>query len=340
MLSKPRHNALISLLAIAFVLISVIVCSAEKANYVYDKENRLIRVEYESGTTEEYYYDAVGNLVSQNVMYNISVTPTAYNFGTVYVGATSTATIFTVQNSGAANLLIGSITLSGFHPSQFGIRNDNCSGHTVSTNGSCTVQAVFSPTSDGTKNANLVIHSSDPDMPNLKVPLSGTAVYGYTLTITKNGIGTGTVTSNPSGINCGNDCAERYSEGTEVTVTAIPNTDSVFSGWSGGGCSGIANCKVTMIGNITITATFNGKYSISGTVAKTNKKPISGVTMILSGAATGTTTTNTNGNYTFSGIVNGTYTITPQKAGYTFTPKSRTIIINGANVVGQDFTDK
>jgi YD repeat-containing protein len=260
MVSKLRYNALISLLATAFILVSVIVCSAEKANYVYDKENRLIRVEYATGTTEESFYDAVGNLVSQNVIYNISVTPTAYNFGTVYVGATSTANTFTVQNSGVQNLLIGSLTLSGLHPSQFGIRNDNCSGHTLSTFGSCTVQAVFAPTSAGTKNANLVIPSSDPDMPNLTVPLSGTAL--------------------------------------------------------------------------------NGNYSISGTVLKANKKPLSGVTMTLSGAATGTATTNTSGNYTFTGLFNGTFTITPQKTGYTFTPTSRTIVINGANVVGQDFTGK
>jgi hypothetical protein len=83
-----------------------------------------------------------------------------------------------------------------------------------------------------------------------------------------------------------------------------------------------------------------GNYSISGTVLKANKKPFSGVTMTLSGAASGTTTTNASGNYTFTGLFNGTFTVTPQKTGYTFTPASRTISISGANVTGQNFTAK
>jgi len=45
--------------------------------------------------------------------------------------------------------------------------------------------------------------------------------------------GNGTVTSQPSGINCGNDCTENYTNNTEVTLTSIPNTDWRFEGWTG-----------------------------------------------------------------------------------------------------------
>jgi hypothetical protein len=78
-------------------------------------------------------------------------------------------------------------------------------------------------------------------------------------------------------------------------------------------------------------------YSISGTVTN-GASVLSGITMTLSGAASGTTTTNSSGNYTFSGLTNGTYTIAPSKTGYTFSPTSITTAINGANLSGQNFT--
>jgi hypothetical protein len=55
----------------------------------------------------------------------------------------------------------------------------------------------------------------------------------HTLTVTKAGNGTGTVTSSPVGIDCGADCTEDYINVTEVTLTATPDTGSLFAGWSG-----------------------------------------------------------------------------------------------------------
>jgi len=63
-----------------------------------------------------------------------------------------------------------------------------------------------------------------------------------------------------------------------------------------------------------------------------------GVTMTLSGAGTGTTTTNSSGTYSFSGLANGTYTVTPSLSGYTFTPSSQSVTISGANRTGINFT--
>ncbi|MEW6602578.1 MAG: carboxypeptidase regulatory-like domain-containing protein, partial [Nitrospirota bacterium] len=77
--------------------------------------------------------------------------------------------------------------------------------------------------------------------------------------------------------------------------------------------------------------------SISGTVTS-GGSPIQGVTISGSGGCPGFTTTNSNGDYTLAGIPDGsTCTVTPSKSAYTFTPTSRTVTINGANVTGQDF---
>jgi len=64
----------------------------------------------------------------------------------------------------------------------------------------------------------------------------------------------------------------------------------------------------------------------------------SGATVTLSGAASVTTVADANGNYSFAGLANGSYTVTPNKAGYTFTPASQAVTINGANQTGVNFT--
>ena len=79
----------------------------------------------------------------------------------------------------------------------------------------------------------------------------------YTLNITKSGTGSGTVTSNPSGINCGSTCSYAFAYNTVVTLTASPASPSTFGGWSGAGCSGTGTCTVTMSSAQSVTATFN-----------------------------------------------------------------------------------
>ena len=76
----------------------------------------------------------------------------------------------------------------------------------------------------------------------------------YTLTVSKSGSGSGTVTG--PGINCGSDCSESFVAGTSVTLTATPASGSVFAGWSGD-CSGTGSCSLTMTSNKSVTATFN-----------------------------------------------------------------------------------
>ena len=78
-------------------------------------------------------------------------------------------------------------------------------------------------------------------------------------------------------------------------------------------------------------------FSISGTVTG---KVSSGVTIKLTGAASDTTVTDTTGDYIFTGLSNGTYTITPSKSGYKFRPKKKKVTINNADVAGVNFIAK
>ncbi|PYM78956.1 MAG: hypothetical protein DME09_22310, partial [Candidatus Rokuibacteriota bacterium] len=82
-------------------------------------------------------------------------------------------------------------------------------------------------------------------------------VQRFTLTVGKDGTGTGTVTSADGGISCGATCAAPYDGGTLVTLTASPSGGSTFGGWSG--CDGVSGttCTVTMNASRSVTATFN-----------------------------------------------------------------------------------
>jgi len=67
-------------------------------------------------------------------------------------------------------------------------------------------------------------------------------------------IGSGSVAG--TGIGCPDECRDGYPLGTTVTLTASPGPGYVFSGWTGGGCSGTGLCTVTLSQSIGVTATF------------------------------------------------------------------------------------
>lgn len=83
-----------------------------------------------------------------------------------------------------------------------------------------------------------------------------------TLTITGSGVGSGTVTSAPAGINCtfaagvvSGSCSTTFDEGTAVVLTAAPAAGSSFAAWMGA-CTGAGTCSVTMSADQTADAQF------------------------------------------------------------------------------------
>ena len=77
-------------------------------------------------------------------------------------------------------------------------------------------------------------------------------------------------------------------------------------------------------------------YSISGQVASTGSG-LSGVTMALTGASSATAITDASGNYSFTGLDNGSYTITPSRTGFTFSPTNSPRTVSGADITAVDF---
>ncbi|WP_281184095.1 M6 family metalloprotease domain-containing protein [Trichlorobacter lovleyi] len=86
--------------------------------------------------------------------------------------------------------------------------------------------------------------------------ISFTPPVTKTLTVAKDGTGSGTVSSSPAGISCGSTCSASYLQNEAVTLTAVSDSGSVFSGWSGGGCSGTGTCVVSLANDTTVTASF------------------------------------------------------------------------------------
>ncbi len=110
---------------------------------------------------------------------------------------------------------------------------------------------------------------NQPEVPSkfdqtVLLPGSGTITFGPwvtsslnpTLSVVISPNGGGTVTSSPSGINCGFVCSNAYAAGTSVQLTATPASGYVFSGWSGA-CTGTSTtCTVVVSATATATATF------------------------------------------------------------------------------------
>jgi peptidoglycan/xylan/chitin deacetylase (PgdA/CDA1 family) len=85
-----------------------------------------------------------------------------------------------------------------------------------------------------------------------------------------------------------------------------------------------------VVGNANFTATTSIFGAVSGDV-------LPGVIITLSGTGS-TTTTDWYGNYSFSGLVNGIYKVTPSLTYHKFIPTSTMVITGGANAAAINFT--
>lgn len=142
------------------------------------------------------------------------------------------------------------------------------------------------------------------------------------------------------------------SGGSTAMVTTDANGKYIFSGLANGDYTltpqssafsftpvrSVQTVAGADISGVDFTATANPvpTFSISGTVTA-GGIPLPGTPLTLGGFGTATTNTDTKGQYTFTGLANGTYTVAPVNTGFVFAPVSRSMVVGGQDVTGVDF---
>jgi hypothetical protein len=166
------------------------------------------------------------------------------------------------------------------------------------------------------------VASSAPVTYSISGAVSGYAPAGVTINLT--GAATTSATTDALGA---------------FTITGLASGEYTITPVKTGSKFTPSSAAVTVSGaNVTVpdfvaASDSTSRYSISGTVNGAVKYQ---VLITLTGAGSATTKTDTNGNYTFSNLVGGIYTITPTLAGYTFSSQLTPTL--GPSITGQNFT--
>ncbi|MHC4685857.1 MAG: PKD domain-containing protein [Planctomycetota bacterium] len=127
-----------------------------------DSEDRLYVASFNSNAVKVFQIDPP----------DITVTLPSFDYGNVDVGTTAN-TIFTVQNDGTGDLVIGTVTDPA---APFSKTSDTCTGQTIIPAATCTIDILFAPTQDTTYAGNFNIPSNDPDESSVTVALTGTGI--------------------------------------------------------------------------------------------------------------------------------------------------------------------
>jgi hypothetical protein len=147
----------------------------------------------------------------------------------------------------------------------------------------------------------------------------------YTLTQTV--VGSGSVSSSPSGIACPSTCSAPYAAMTSVTLTETPSAGYAFSSW-GGDCSGSSSTTtITMNSAHSCTATFVAVYTLTqiviggGSVSSSPSGiscPSVSCTAVYDASTSVTLTETPSGGYVFVGW----------SAGCSGTGSTTTVVMN------------
>ncbi len=79
------------------------------------------------------------------------------------------------------------------------------------------------------------------------------------ITIDAQGTGSGTITSDPAGLDCGEVCELTLDDGAQFQLFALPDDGSYFAGWADATCGEYAGelCVGTAVGDLSISPVFN-----------------------------------------------------------------------------------
>lgn len=148
------------------------------------------------------------------------------------------------------------------------------------------------------------------------------------VTVNLTGAGSSSVTTDSSG---------------DFSFSAVDGTYTIIPSLSGYTFDPVSTVVVINEANVTgvnfeATSTYGADtYSISGTVSGSVQ---SDVKLTLSGGATGTAMTVSDGTFSFANVLGDgtTYRVTPYRSGYTFDPEYKEFTIGTENAVNINFT--
>lgn len=142
--------------------------------------------------------------------FNITLTPTAVDFGTQLIGSASSVVNITVSNTGITAGGLGTISVSG---ADFSIRANTC-GATLQPQTGCTVSLVFAPSASGVRTGSLTIPS---DAGTQTVTLTGVGQTSATDTLSQLAL---TFTQTTVGINSATQTVTLTNSG-DVPLTLV-----------------------------------------------------------------------------------------------------------------------
>jgi len=175
--------------------------------------------------------------------------------------------------------------------------------------------------------------------------ISGSDITGVNFTVTHLQVATATFSP----------VAGTYSEAQTVTVSNASSALSGFAmyyttdGSSPTTGSTLYTGPITVSDSLTLkvlsvatgylnSAIASAAYIIGFAISE--NAGVAGATVNVTGTSAGSSTADGSGNYSVSGLMDGSYTVTPVLARYKFTPASRNKTISGGDVTGVNFTAK
>jgi hypothetical protein len=256
------------------------------------------------------------------------------NFANGNAAATGTYSIngtVTSGEGGSPGVAGVTITLGGSASATTTTDSDGNYNFTGLSNGSYTIAASGLSASYGLFSGTLspVINNADSvgTVINAYWSISGNAgVAGATVTaVGVNFTGPYTTTADGSGNYVFQRSTGNSLENDTYTITPT------LTNYSFSPANRVEVMSSAPISGVNFSATALG-YTVSGNAGAP------GALIIYTGTSSGTTTADGSGNWSVSGLANGTYTFTPSLAKWTFTPTSKVVTVSGSNVTGVNFT--
>ncbi len=163
---------------------------------------------------------------------------------TVIAGQSGTET-FTLTGTGA-------LTVTATSTNTTLLPNANITGESsCTTAGSCTLALTPAANQSGTSTVTVQVTNTNGQ--------SATGNFSFTVknpALRINFFGSGTVTSQPTGIDCTKNCSASFPAGTTVVLTAQPGANEKFADWGGCDSTSGSQCTVTLNANRLVLPTF------------------------------------------------------------------------------------